>query len=139
TLCGAWCDMGAARKSGRARRFRDRGLNNDLHRVVEFGVVAVVDRMHRPEEHWNRRQPRRQEADFRADRRLQARRRGGHLAWRPRHHQRMQGLRPMNETKPRRTFLPWEELRTRLGEGPHFNTMRGTPDYREAVSRQVSA
>ena len=45
----------------------------------------------------------------------------------------------MNETKPRRTFLPWEELRTRLDEGPHFNTMRGTPYYRDAVYQQFSA
>jgi Xaa-Pro dipeptidase len=45
----------------------------------------------------------------------------------------------MNETKPRRAFLPWEELRTRLDEGPHFNTMRGTPYYRDAVYQQFSA
>jgi Xaa-Pro dipeptidase len=45
----------------------------------------------------------------------------------------------MNETKPGRTFLPWEELRTRLDEGPHFNTMRGTPYYRDAVYQQFSA
>jgi Xaa-Pro dipeptidase len=45
----------------------------------------------------------------------------------------------MNETKPRRTFLPWDELRTRLDEGPHFNTMRGTPYYRDAVYQQFSA
>ena len=45
----------------------------------------------------------------------------------------------MNETKPRRMFLPWEELRTRLDEGPHFNTMRGTPYYRDAVYEQFSA
>src|SRR5713226_9134534 len=44
----------------------------------------------------------------------------------------------MNETKPPRTFLPWEELRTRLDEGPHFNTMRGTPYYRDAVYEQFS-
>src|SRR5216683_5268425 len=44
----------------------------------------------------------------------------------------------MNEIKPRRTFLPWEELRTRLDEGPHFNTMRGTPYYRDAVYEQFS-
>jgi len=44
----------------------------------------------------------------------------------------------MNETKPRRTFLPWEELRVRLDEGPHFNTMRGTPYYRDAVYEQFS-
>jgi Xaa-Pro aminopeptidase len=43
----------------------------------------------------------------------------------------------MNEIKPR-TFLPWEELRTRLDEGPHFNTMRGTPYYRDAVYEQFS-
>ena len=43
----------------------------------------------------------------------------------------------MNEIKPRR-FLPWEELRTRLDEGPHFNTMRGTPYYRDAVYEQFS-
>src|SRR5579885_1639495 len=45
----------------------------------------------------------------------------------------------MNDTKPRRTFLPWEELRTRLDESPHFNTMRGTPYYRDAVYEQFSA
>src|SRR6266849_2032344 len=45
----------------------------------------------------------------------------------------------MNEIKPRRTFLPWEELRGRLDEGPHFNTMRGTPYYRDAVYEQFSA
>ncbi len=45
----------------------------------------------------------------------------------------------MNETKPPRTFLPWEELRVRLDEGPHFNTMRGTPYYRDAVYEQFSA
>src|SRR5712672_231796 len=45
----------------------------------------------------------------------------------------------MNEVKPRRTFLPWEELRGRLDEGPHFNTMRGTPYYRDAVYQQFSA
>jgi Xaa-Pro aminopeptidase len=44
----------------------------------------------------------------------------------------------MNETKPPRTFLPWEELRVRLDEGPHFNTMRGTPYYRDAVYEQFS-
>src|SRR5215468_9993579 len=44
----------------------------------------------------------------------------------------------MNETKPRRTFLPWEDLRTRLDESPHFNTMRGTPYYRDAVYPQFS-
>src|ERR1700736_4299128 len=44
----------------------------------------------------------------------------------------------MNEIKPRRTFLPWEELRARLDEGPHFNTMRGTPYYRDAVYEQFS-
>jgi ectoine hydrolase len=44
----------------------------------------------------------------------------------------------MNETKPRRTFLPWEELRTRLDESPHFNAMRGTPYYRDAVYPQFS-
>jgi Xaa-Pro aminopeptidase len=45
----------------------------------------------------------------------------------------------MNKTKPPRTFLPWEELRGRLDEGPHFNTMRGTPYYRDAVYPQFSA
>jgi Xaa-Pro dipeptidase len=45
----------------------------------------------------------------------------------------------MNETKPPRTFLPWEALRTRLDESPHFNTMRGTPYYRDAVYPQFSA
>ncbi len=45
----------------------------------------------------------------------------------------------MNETKPLRTFLPWEDLRVRLDEGPHFNTMRGTPYYRDAVYPQFSA
>src|SRR5712672_3230333 len=44
----------------------------------------------------------------------------------------------MNEVKPRRTFLPWEELRVRLDEGPHFNTMRGTPYYRDAIYEQFS-
>jgi Xaa-Pro dipeptidase len=44
----------------------------------------------------------------------------------------------MNQQPPRRTFLPWEELRTRLDEGPHFNTMRGTPYYRDAVYEQFS-
>jgi Xaa-Pro dipeptidase len=43
----------------------------------------------------------------------------------------------MNEIKPRR-FLPWEELRTRLDEAPHFNTMRGTPYYGDAVYEQFS-
>src|SRR5713226_7490723 len=45
----------------------------------------------------------------------------------------------MNETKPPRTFLPWEELRVRLDEGPHFNTMRSTPYYRDAIYEQFSA
>jgi Xaa-Pro aminopeptidase len=45
----------------------------------------------------------------------------------------------MNEIKPRRTFLPWEDLRGRLDEGPHFNTMRGTPYYRDALYEQFSA
>ena len=44
----------------------------------------------------------------------------------------------MNKVKPDRTFLPWQELRTRLDEGPHFNTMRGTPYYRDAVYQQFS-
>ena len=44
----------------------------------------------------------------------------------------------MNQQPPRRTFLPWEELRTRLDEGLHFNTMRGTPYYRDAVYEQFS-
>src|SRR5689334_5985557 len=39
----------------------------------------------------------------------------------------------MNEMKPPRKFLPWEELRHRLDEGPLFNTMRGTPYYRDAI------
>ncbi len=45
----------------------------------------------------------------------------------------------MNEIKPRRQFLPWDELRGRLDQGPHFNTMRGTPYYRDAVYEQFSA
>src|SRR5215471_7425842 len=49
------------------------------------------------------------------------------------------GRPAMNEIKPRRTFLPWEELRGRLDEGVHFNTMRGTPYYRDAVYEQFSA
>ncbi len=44
----------------------------------------------------------------------------------------------MNEMKPPRKFLPWEELRHRLDEGPLFNTMRGTPYYRDAVYEQFS-
>ena len=44
----------------------------------------------------------------------------------------------MNQQPPRRSFLSWEELRTRLDEGPHFNTMRGTPYYRDAVYAQFS-
>ena len=44
----------------------------------------------------------------------------------------------MNQQPPRRAFLPWEDLRTRLDEGPHFNTMRGTPYYRDAVYEQFS-
>ena len=44
----------------------------------------------------------------------------------------------MDQPPPHRKFLPWEELRTRLDEGPHFNTMRGTPYYRDAVYEQFS-
>src|ERR1700678_282806 len=44
----------------------------------------------------------------------------------------------MDKVKPGRTFLPWQELRSRLDEGPHFNTMRGTPYYRDAVYQQFS-
>lgn len=36
------------------------------------------------------------------------------------------------------SFLPWEELRTRLDHGPSFNAMRGTPYYREARYEQFS-
>ena len=40
-------------------------------------------------------------------------------------------------TKPK--FLPWDELRHRLDENQPFNTMRGTPYYRDAVYEQFSA
>src|SRR3984957_10493037 len=43
----------------------------------------------------------------------------------------------MKAVKTRR-FLAGEELRARLDEGPHFNAMRGTPYYRDAVYEQFS-
>jgi len=39
---------------------------------------------------------------------------------------------------PRFTPLPWEELRHRLDENRAFNTMRGTPYYRDAVYEHFS-
>jgi Xaa-Pro aminopeptidase len=35
-------------------------------------------------------------------------------------------------------FLPWNELSSRLDQGQPFNTMRGTPYYRDAVYEQFS-
>ena len=43
----------------------------------------------------------------------------------------------MNET-PRRAPLAWDELRTQLDRNQPFNTMRGTPYYRDAVYEQFS-
>ena len=43
----------------------------------------------------------------------------------------------MNET-PRRASLAWDELRTQLDRNQPFNTMRGTPYYRDAVYEQFS-
>ena len=45
----------------------------------------------------------------------------------------------MNEmpTRPPRA-LPWDELRTRLDNGPAFNTMRNTPYFRDAAYEQFS-
>src|SRR5262249_7614272 len=68
----------------------------------------------------------------------QARRRSRRFAGGTGRDQWMQGLKLMNEIKPRARFLPWEELRTRLDEGPHFNTMRGTPYYGDAVYERFS-
>src|ERR1700733_9484044 len=46
----------------------------------------------------------------------------------------------MNEPRPRSTrALPWDELRHKLDNGPAFNTMRGTPYFRDAVYEQFSA
>lgn len=39
---------------------------------------------------------------------------------------------------PRAAPLPWEELRHRLDENRAFNTMRGTPYYRDAIYEQFS-
>jgi Xaa-Pro aminopeptidase len=45
----------------------------------------------------------------------------------------------MNVVAPRpKLSLPWEEARYRLDEGPVFNTMKGTPYYRDAVYEQFS-
>ena len=43
----------------------------------------------------------------------------------------------MNEVT-RALPLPWEELRSRLDQNQPFNTMRGTPYYRDAVYEQFS-
>src|SRR6516162_3053624 len=43
----------------------------------------------------------------------------------------------MNDT-PRRGSLPWAVLRTQLDRNQPFNTMRGTPYYRDAVYEQFS-
>jgi Xaa-Pro dipeptidase len=43
----------------------------------------------------------------------------------------------MNET-PRRAPLAWDELRTQLDRNQPFNTMRGTPYYRDAVYEQFT-
>ena len=43
----------------------------------------------------------------------------------------------MNDT-PRRGPLPWAVLRTQLDRNQPFNTMRGTPYYRDAVYEQFS-
>src|SRR5262252_8678107 len=43
----------------------------------------------------------------------------------------------MNDT-PRRGPLPWAALRTQLDRNQPFNTMRGTPYYRDAVYEQFS-
>jgi len=43
----------------------------------------------------------------------------------------------MNDT-PRRAPLPWDELRHQLDRNQPFNTMRGTPYYRDAVYEQFS-
>ena len=40
--------------------------------------------------------------------------------------------------RPRGQAMPWEELRTRLDQGPAFNAMRNTPYYRDAVYEQFS-
>ena len=37
-----------------------------------------------------------------------------------------------------REILPWEQLCKRLDQWPHFNAMRGTPYYRDAVYEQFS-
>jgi len=34
--------------------------------------------------------------------------------------------------------LPWDELKHRLDESQPFNTMRGTPYYRDAIYEQFS-
>jgi Xaa-Pro dipeptidase len=44
----------------------------------------------------------------------------------------------MNVVKPR-AALAWDDLRHRLDEGRAFNTMQGTPYYRDAVYEQFSA
>jgi len=43
----------------------------------------------------------------------------------------------VNDT-PRPAPLPWDELRRRLDDSRAFNTMRGTPYYRDAVHEQFS-
>src|SRR5262245_66663478 len=43
----------------------------------------------------------------------------------------------MNDT-PRRAPLAWDELRTQLDRNQPFNSMRGTPYYRDAVYEQFS-
>ena len=46
----------------------------------------------------------------------------------------------MDEVVPRRPpMLPWNELSTRLDDNRAFNTMRGTPYYRDAKYEQFSA
>src|SRR5271156_4856751 len=46
----------------------------------------------------------------------------------------------MNDVPPRPSrALPWDELRYRLDDGPAFNTMRGTPYFRDARYEQFSA
>ena len=43
----------------------------------------------------------------------------------------------MNDT-PRPGPLPWAALRTQLDRNQPFNTMRGTPYYRDAIYEQFS-
>lgn len=46
----------------------------------------------------------------------------------------------MNIAQPGAVSSPsWEDIRTRLDDGPTFNRMRGTPYYRDAVYPQFSA